>query len=89
MSSDLHVGEGRRAIRFVGGHRPLVARTVRILFACHRRKSSLLDGGVKGGVKGGVPDAGRGWHGAAGREMTQPHNLQKRREAEGLATSCL
>jgi hypothetical protein len=62
---------------------------VRILFACLRRKGSLLDGGAKSGAKGGAPNAGKGWHGAAGRETTQPHNLQKHREAEGFATSCL
>jgi hypothetical protein len=62
---------------------------VRVLFAGCRREGSLLGGGVKGGVKGGVLDRGRRWQEVADRETTQPHNLQKRREAEGFATSCL
>jgi hypothetical protein len=46
-------------------------------------------GDVKSDVKSDVRIRGRRWQGLAGRETTQPHNLQKRREAEGFATSCL
>lgn len=67
----------------------LIPLRVRVLLPCRRRKGSLLSGGVKGGVKGGVLDRGRRWQGVADQETTQPHDLKKRREAEGFATSCL
>lgn len=58
---------------------------VQILFDCRRRTGSLCDGGLKSGVQ----DAGRRLQSVADRETTQPHDLQKRRDAEGFATSCL
>jgi hypothetical protein len=72
---DLHVEPTHRAscLWWFESYSPVIAGRVRFF----------------GGVKGGVQNAGKEVQDEAGRETTQPHNLQKRREAEGLATSCL
>ena len=42
-----------------------------------------------GDLKSDVRIAGKRWHRLARSRSAQPHNLQKRREAEGFATLCL